>query len=303
MTDVDYLLAVSDTTRQGALRYTVGDDPTFLAEGVTVPKLLALPELLHAAGQVERGADDTSAIKALLDAGSGSLGGARPKASVQDDGTLLIAKFPHANDGWSVMAWEKTALDLAERAQLRVPRRRLEWVGKDPVLIVERFDRDGDRRIPYISALSMLGSTDGVDHDYIEVAEALGDHGADVVADLAELWRRIAFSVAINNTDDHMRNHGFLRTGNGWKLAPVFDVNPNPDPGAERVTGIGGTTAPGDAHDALMVAADTFRLSPSAANSAWNQIRDAVSDWSVVASANGVPDAELRLFRPALDAS
>jgi len=184
MTDVDYLLGVSDTTRQGALRYATVDGPTFLAEGVTVPKLVRLPELLNASRQVDGDTDDAAAIKVLLDAGSGSLGGARPKASVRDDESLLIAKFPDASDDWSVMAWEKTALDLAERAALRVPPRRLEPIGTDPVLIVERFDRDGDRRIPYISAMTMLGSTDGVDSDYLELAEAVGDHGADVVADL-----------------------------------------------------------------------------------------------------------------------
>jgi serine/threonine-protein kinase HipA len=300
MTDVDYLLGASDVTRQGALRYTTGDDPTYLEQGATVPKLVSLPELLNASREVERDTDDAAAIKALLDAGSGSLGGARPKASVQDDGRLLIAKFPHASDDWMVMAWEKTALDLAERAGLRVPPRRLEPIGSDPVLIVERFDREGARRIPYISAMTMLGSTDGMENDYIELAEALGDHGSDVVADLDELWRRIAFTVAIHNTDDHMRNHGFVFAKNGWKLAPMFDVNPNPDVGAERVTGIGGSTAPADAYEALMDVADTFRMDPDAATEAWDQIRDAVSCWAKIARANGVSDAEIRLFEPAL---
>ena len=300
MTEVDYLLGVSDLTRQGALRYSTVDDPTFLAEGVTVPKLVSLPELLNASRQVDRDTDDAAAIKVLLDAGSGSLGGARPKASVQDDGSLLIAKFPHASDDWTVMAWEKTALDLAERADLRVPPRRLEPIGKDPVLLLERFDRDGDRRIPYISAMTMLGSTDGVDSDYLELAEALGDHGSDVVADLEELWRRIAFSVAINNTDDHMRNHGFVFDRNGWKLAPAFDMNPNPDPGAERVTGIGGSIAPTDAHDALMGVADAFRMNPRAASEAWDQVREAVSHWDQTARANGVSDPEIRRFEAVL---
>lgn len=300
MTDVDYLLGVSDTTRQGALRYTSVDDPTFVGEGVTVPQLVSLPELLNASRQVESDTDDAAAIKALLDAGSGSLGGARPKASVQDNGSLLIAKFPHGSDDWTVMAWEKTALDLAERAELRVPPRRLESIGRDSVLLVERFDRDGDRRIPYISAMTLIGSTDGDEIDYIELAEALGDHGSDVVADLEELWRRIAFSIAINNTDDHMRNHGFVFERNGWKLAPVFDVNPNPNPGAERVTGIGGSTAPADAYEALMGVADTFRVNPQAATEAWDQVREAVGQWDQVAQANGVPAAEIREFEPVL---
>lgn len=300
MTDADYLLGVSDITRQGALRYAIPGDPTFLAGGVTVPQLLSLPALLDAARHVERGTDDAAAIKALLDAGSGSLGGARPKASVQDRGHLLIAKFPHAGDDWAVMAWEKTALDLAELAGLRVPPRRLVPVGKDAVLALDRFDRDGDRRIPYISAMTMLGSTDGSDHDYLELAEALSDHGSDVVADLNELWRRMALSVAINNTDDHLRNHGFVFARNGWKLAPMFDVNPNPDPGAERVTSIAGSTTSVDAHAALMGAAETFRLTRGAAIDAWDRVLEAVGRWKEIASANGVAAIEIRRFEPVL---
>lgn len=198
------------------------------------------------------------------------------------------------------MAWEKTALDLADRAGLRVPPRRLEPIGGSSVLIVERFDRDGTRRIPYISAMTLLRSTDGSENDYIELAEAIGDHGSEVTTDLDELWRRIAFSVAINNTDDHMRNHGFLFARNGWRLAPLFDVNPNPDVGVGRVTGIGGSTAPADAYDALMAVASTFRMAPDAAIEAWDRTREAVSYWAETARAHGISDAEIRRFEPTL---
>jgi len=300
MNEVDYLLGVSDVTRQGALRYTTGADPTHLAAGASVPKLVSLPELLNASHQIEHDTNNAQAIKTLLDAGSGSLGGARPKAAVQDGGRLLIAKFPHASDEWTVMAWEKTALDLAQRAGLRVPPRHLVSIGDDPVLIIERFDREGDRRIPYISAMTMLGSTNGMENDYIELAEAIGDHGSDVAVDLDELWRRIAFSVLINNTDDHMRNHGFLFNENGWKLAPIFDVNPNPNMDAERITGIGGTTASTDSYEALMGAAATFRMESRAATEAWDKIRRAISHWEPIARSNGISKAEIRRFEPAL---
>jgi len=177
-----------------------------------------------------------AAIRDLLDAGSGSLGGARPKASVADGDRLLLVKFPHRNDDWDIMAWEKTALDLADAAGLPTPPHRLAKVGRRNVLVLDRFDRDGERRNPYVSAMTLIAGRDGDSHDYTDIAEYLPEHGSNVVSDMTGLFRRAAFSVAIHNTDDHMRNHGFLFHGAGWQLAPVFDVNPNPDLGAARQT-------------------------------------------------------------------
>lgn len=159
-TAIDYHVGVSDITRQGDLRFADRRDPkSFLAPGHDVPKLVSLPELLNAADNVSRSdalaVGDLDAVKSLLDAGSGSLGGARPKASVRaDDGRLLIAKFPHPGDEWDVMAWEKTTLDLAEAAGITAPRRRLTRVGTRNVLLVERFDRSGSFRVGYIRVRS-----------------------------------------------------------------------------------------------------------------------------------------------------
>ena len=142
----------------------------------------------------------------------------------------MIAKFPHREDDWDVMAWEATALELAEQAGIRVPGRRLVPINGRAVLILDRFDRTAEgHRLPYISAMTLLGKSDGDVADYTDVCDAISDEGAATSRDLEALWRRVAFSVAIHNTDDHMRNHGFTREPGGWTLAPIFDVNPNPE--------------------------------------------------------------------------
>lgn len=308
VTEIDYLLGVTDLTRQGALRFTDTDrGPTgpFLADSPDVPKLLELPRLLHAAEQVELDEDDLGAVKELLDAGTGSLGGARPKASVRDGNRLLIAKFASPRDEWDVIAWEKTALDLAERAGLRVPARRLQRINGKAVLLLNRFDRREDgTRIPYVSAMTLLTARDGdsTEFDYVDLAEALTEHGdVTIKRDLAELWRRVAFSVAIHNTDDHLRNHGFLRGKAGWALSPLFDVNPNPDTAKEREIGIGSAHARGEELDGLMASAATFGLSDDLATKTLHEVLDATADWRKVATSNGIPERELGRMSDAFD--
>ncbi|PIE28219.1 MAG: phosphatidylinositol kinase, partial [Micrococcales bacterium] len=237
LTDVDYLVGVSDATRQGDLRFTHVAGREFLDPANAVPKLIALPKLLSSAEKVTKDSDDMAAVKALLEAGSGSLGGARPKASARgDDGSLLIAKFPQRDDEWDVMAWEKWALDLAEASGIQTPTRCLTNVGTRRVLLLGRFDRRVDTsRVGYLSAMTLLNRQDDDEGDYLDIAEAIPEVGANVNQDLRELYRRIVFNVAIHDTDDHLRNHGFLRAPGGWRLSPVFDVNPNPELGHPRV--------------------------------------------------------------------
>jgi serine/threonine-protein kinase HipA len=295
--EVDYLLGVSDLTRQGALRFAIGDGP-FLAAETVVPKLIELPRLLRAADEVSNDSEGgLAAVKTLLDAGTGSLGGARPKASVRDGERLLIAKFPHPGDRWDVMAWEKTVLDLAERSGIPVPVRQLVTVDGRHALLLERFDRDESRRVAYMSALSLVGGRDGGSFDFLEVAEALAALGAAVKTDLAQLWRRIDFSLAINNTDNHLRNHGFLHARGGWLLAPAFDLNPNPDTTAEPVTSVGFATGPrAEQVEALLASAPDFRLTPPAASAIAGAVAAAVRDWRAVATANGISELECDLF-------
>jgi len=295
LTDVDFLIGVSDVTRQGALRFSNVADGPFLNAGTEVPKLIELPRLLRAAEAASLG-DDYSAIKALLAAGSGSLGGARPKASIRDADQLLIAKFPHPDDEWDVMAWEKTALDLAAAAGIRVPATRLTRVDDHSVLLLDRFDRRQNARVPYVSAMTLLSARDADSHDYAEVAEALPEVSAATRADLNELWRRIAFSILVNNTDDHLRNHGFLRESGGWRLSPAFDLNPNPDVGTPRQTGVGGAYDREDALSALHEYALDFDLGPAKERQILDGVIAAVSRWREVASANGVSKNDLELF-------
>jgi serine/threonine-protein kinase HipA len=299
----DFLLGASDLTRQGALRYTTDAGNTFLAGETGVPALIELPRLLRAADAVAADGDESfAAVKALLDAGTGSLGGARPKASVRDDnGSLAIAKLPHPDDEWDVMAWETTALDLAERAGVTVPVRRLVRVDGRHCLVLDRFDRNGPTRIGYVSALTLVGGADGSTYDYLEVVEALTEHGSEVKADLRELYRRIAFGLAINNTDDHLRNHGFLRARAGWRLSPVFDINPTPNVGTPAQTSVAfesGTRR--QRWDALRAAAPEFNLKPADGDTILADVANAVQGWRTIAIANEVGSADLDLFEDAL---
>lgn len=298
ISEVDYLLGVSDATRQGALRFRRKGDETFAHPAAEVPKLVRLPELLTAADRVARDDDsDLAAIKILLAAGTGTLGGARPKASVVgDDGLLYIAKFPHHTDQWDVMAWEKTALDLAERAGIQVPGRRITHVDGRTVLLLERFDRRGAERVGYLSAMTLVRGHDGDDHDYIDLAADLTDYSAAADKDLEALWRRAAFSVAIHNIDDHFRNHGFLRAGNAWRLSPAFDINPNPDLGEERTTSIGWVTDRGSEFDGLMTAAHAFGISAERAGEILREVSAAITPWREVATSNGVHERQFALF-------
>lgn len=295
--DVDYLVGVSDVTRQGALRFRTDSTTPFLDADQRVPKLVHLPELLRAADSASGDADDYAAVKALLAAGTGSLGGARPKASVLGtDGRQLIAKFPHHTDAWDVMAWEATALDLAAAAGVTVPGHRLSRVDGRHLLLLERFDRSSTSRIGYMSAMTVLELRDGDSADYADIVERLPEMSSRPTDDSHELFRRVAVSVGINNTDDHLRNHGFLRDRAGWSISPAFDVNPNPDP-ALRQTTIAGSDASDGEVDGLLALAASCRLSPARAREQLQMVVSALEHWPDVASDNEVPSTQQARFR------
>jgi serine/threonine-protein kinase HipA len=242
--NLDYLLNTSDITRQGALRYKTEQDGVFQYPDANVPKLVALPKLLDAAGAIDSPRNGDEAIRYLLEAGSGSLGGARPKAVVEKDGCLFLAKFPHQSDQIDVIAAEYRALVEADKRQMDVPACELIRIGDANVLLIRRFDRrylKGDsERVPYISAMTALGAVDGEQHDYLDIIDFITRHGSKPKEDIAELLRRIRYTVEINNTDDHLRNHGFLYEKGGWRLSPLFDINPNPDKNTLRQTSFAG---------------------------------------------------------------
>src|SRR6266436_5779756 len=229
--EIDYLLLVDDEARQGALRFAEREGGPFLAEhGPTkIPPLIELPRLLSAAEHVISDTDSDEDLRLLLAPGS-SLGGARPKASVRDrDGHLAIAKFPNKGDEVNTVVWEAVALTLAKKAGIPVPAWRLESIADKPVLLLRRFDREGGTRVPFLSAMSMLDAKDNEARSYLEFVDILRQHGAAPKQDMHILWRRIVFSILISNTDDHLRNHGFLWAGPaGWRLSPAYDLNPVP---------------------------------------------------------------------------
>ena len=237
LTESDYLLGVSDKTRMGALRFSLSENGPFLAEdeGDPVPPWTTLRSLEEASRQFEKDENifEDKWLNLLLKPGS-SLGGARPKATVQDvNGDLWIAKFPSKHDSINSGAWEKIVHDLALRCGLHVPPSALETFTKaGSTFLVKRFDRTGILRNHFASAMTMLGKTDGASASdgtsYLEIAEFIRAEGTRPQEDLAELWKRIVFNMAVSNTDDHLRNHGFLWSGGGWRLSPAFDMNPEP---------------------------------------------------------------------------
>jgi len=293
----DYLLGVNDEARQGALRFSI--EPlgnVFLTpkDKAAIPPLIYLPKLLSATEHFLSNDESAEDLKLLLAPGS-SLGGARPKASVRDrDGSLAIAKFPKKDDEFNVVLWEAVALTLAKNARISVPSWRLEMILEKPVLIIKRFDRDSGQRIPFLSAMSMLGALDNEQHSYIEMAYALIQNGAAPEEDMAELWRRIVFTIMISNTDDHLRNHGFIyERYKGWRLSPAYDMNPTPIDIKARVltTTINFDDASASLQTALSVAQD-FRLSKNEAYEIIEEVRASVKQWRQVASEVGLSKRE-----------
>ena len=301
--DVDFLLGVSDDTRQGALRYRLSGDSEFLGPASHVPALIALPELLRAADELASDADPSAAVKQLLDTGTTGLGGARPKASVRlEGGALGIAKFPHGSDRWDVMAWESTALDLLQAVGIATPWRRLVRVGGRSVLLLRRFDRDPQqRRLGYISALTALGASDGDHRDYADIATAMRDLSRSPAADQRALFDRVVASVALGNTDDHLRNHGFLADRGFWTLSPAFDVNPTPDQWRSRATSIMGADELPDEVEALLPFAAECGLKPAQARSRISQITTRFGGWRDAARTNGLPESEITLMAEGIE--
>ena len=303
--EIDYLLLVDDEARQGALRFAESEKGPFLAlhETGRVPPLIELPRLLDAAQRVIGEDEDDEDIRLLLAPGS-SLGGARPKASVRDnDGSLAIAKFPHKDDEWDTVAWEAVALSLAGKAGIVVPEWRLEDIAGKPVLILRRFDRAGEERIPFLSAMSMIGAHDNETHSYLEIVDALRQSGAQALEDIHELWRRIVFTVLISNTDDHMRNHGFLYVGSdGWVLSPAYDLNPVPIDVKPRVLSTAIDFEDQSASMALAFeVAPYFELEEDQARNIAASIADVLANWRDEASNFGLDNSACERMKTAFE--
>ncbi len=297
LSELDYLLGVNDEARQGALRFSLDDGRPFLAPKgrENIPPLINLHRLLTATERYLVDNETAEDLKILLAPGS-SLGGARPKASVRDeDGHLLVAKFPKNDDGLNVVIWEAVALTLAEKAGINTAKWRLEKIMNKPVLLLRRFDRQTGDRVPFLSAMSMLGAKDYETRSYLEIAYAITLNGASPNRDLEELWRRIIFNVLISNTDDHLRNHGFLyERHKGWRLSPAYDVNPTPIETKARLLSTSiDFDDPTASIDLARSVRDDFRIKKTRASEIIKEVALAVKEWRSVAARFGLKNKEI----------
>ena len=310
LTEWDFLASVNDVARTGALRLRDPSSARWLDHRAPgVPPAARLRELEAAARAIDGpGATDRAEYAdwlRLLVAPGSSLGGARPKASFfAEDGSLWLAKFPANDDRRDVGAWEFLVHELARDAGIDVPEARLErFASRHCTYCVKRFDRTGSSRRMYASAMTLLQRDDGDSASYLEVAEALQLQGdaEHLDVDLRQLYRRIAFSILVANRDDHLRNHGFLRGPTGWRLAPAFDLNPDPDR-ADHALAI-------DEHDArpllvtLRSTARYYRLDDASAAKIEREVRAVVDRWRAVATSIGLAASEVDTLAALLDAT
>ena len=280
--DIDYVLALDDASRLGALRFRLDSASPFLAVSTgRLPPLIRLQALLRAADAIHSETDTAADLRFLLGAGS-PLGGARPKSAISlADGRLALAKFPKPDDTRDIAGGEVLALTLAAEAGIRVVEHQLVPVGRHSATVITRFDRAGPGRIPFISGASLLGLSPGDPGAYTLLADAIRQFGHDVAGDLRELWRRLLFSLLASNYDDHLRNHGFLmREAGRWSLSPAYDLNPVPEIDRVRVskTPISEEREESSIIGALAVA-DRFGIKAYTAKSILREVFTAVAAW------------------------
>lgn len=307
---LDFLLEVDDPSRVGALRFR--DEAGVFRRGIeegqrTTPPLIELEHLIAATRAVEMHSE-TAADLAYLRGRGTSVGGLRPKCTIIDsEGRLSIGKFPSVHDERAVTKAEVLALRLAAAAGIRAAEASLVMSQDTPVAVIRRFDRgEGGGRIMYISAATLLGVERGAaeDHSYAEIVEALRQHGAKSQPDIDELFRRIAFSILINNVDDHLHNHGFLHVEAGkWRLSPAFDVNPFPERERELKTWITSETGSAATIDALLSATEYFAVSRARAREMLGVVESAVARWREVGREVGMTGRELEQFADAFEHS
>jgi serine/threonine-protein kinase HipA len=300
----DFLLGVFDGHRMGGVRFKLSEDGPFMNDHkkMATPPWTSLRELEHASLQLER--DDamnnpeySQWLSVLIDPGS-SLGGARPKASVIDDkGHLWIAKFPSSRDEKNAGAWEMVLHELAKACGIHVSEARLQkFSGKHHTFLSKRFDRtDEQKRIHFASAMTLLGLQDGADHvegiGYHDLVGFIMQHSPEAKEDLEQLWRRMAFNILVSNTDDHLRNHGFILTPLGWRLSPAFDMNPN-----EMGNGLTLNISENSNELDITLSIETaqlYQLKSQNAGRILKEMRHEISNWRIVAKKFGISNSEI----------
>lgn len=299
--DGDVILSTPDLTRPGSLRFsphpTGGDWMGNFSED-RLPGLVDTKHLLHAIERYEDRAATADELDLLLRAAT-SAGGARPKAAIFHNQSLALVKFPSGQDRWDVIGWEAVTLKLARRAGIRVPGFNHQRLSKDrSVLILERFDRaPGGTRYGYISAMTLLGHHPVYDTDqvsYAQQARRQAPHLGNPEEEGQELFRRVVFGVAVNNADDHLRNHGYLHRGDGWHLSPAFDINPWPLAQDGRPVADTGRSI-----EAAIENAEAFSLSKDSARDIARSVIEAVRTWPECARDAAIPDTDLSVMEDA----
>lgn len=305
--DIDFLLGVYDESRMGALRFKTDPEGSFLDDSTEMPTppWSSVRELQHAAECLEQ-EEDNEAVKkwlAILMAPGSSLGGARPKANILDDEKeLWIAKFPSANDSIDKAAWEYLAYELAIQAGVIMSPCRIEKIaGKHHTFFTRRFDREKGERIHFASAMTMTGNNEDTIRDrpasYLDIAEFISNYGVNIEENLHQLWRRIVFNIAVSNTDDHLRNHGFILSDQGWHLSPAYDINPSVDKDGLALN-IDMDQNALDIELAKSVG-DFFRLDEGQMNQIITEVSASVAAWEKIADQIGIPRSERELMRGA----
>lgn len=304
--EIDYLVAVDDTSRVGALRLRDSNGcylRTVSGHVGSTPVFLELEKILNASRNIEL-SEETAQDLAYLQGKATSLGGMRPKCTLLDtDGTLAIGKFPSVGDLRSVTQGEVLALHLATLAGIQSADARIELVGSQPIAVIRRFDRTLDQqRIPYLSAASLLQARRGEEQSYTQLVDVMRSKCRHFVDDARQLWRRLIFNFLITNVDDHLQNTGFLYCGsNQWRLAPAFDLNPFPDKLPESKTWLSEDSGPITSIAQLLEQSVRFEVSPAEAKSIAADVETAVSRWRTVATSDavGLPQRALADFAPA----
>ena len=307
--EIDYLLGVYDESRMGALRFKTDLNGPFLDNNnlSPTPPWSSIRELQEAAQNFENDTDNDEARKwlAILMAPGSSLGGARPKANILDnDKNLWIAKFPAKNDTTDKAAWEYLAYQLALKSGINMSECKIQKVtGNYNTFFTKRFDRENGERIHFASAMTMTGNNEDTirDHQasYLELAEFIQNYGCDIKSNLEQLWRRIIFNIAISNTDDHLRNHGFVLTKEGWILSPAYDLNPSIDKDGLALNIDMDNNAL--SYDLAKSVGIYFRLNESQMNTILEEVLTAVASWKEIAIKIGIPNKEIQLMQKAFN--
>ena len=307
--DIDFLLGVYDESRMGALRFKTDPNGDFLDnnKNASSPPWSSIRELQNAAHIFENDTENEEVNRwlSVLMAPGSSLGGARPKANILDtDKSLWIAKFPSKTDTTDKAAWEFLAYTLASKAGIEMAPCRIERIlGKHNTFFTKRFDRENGERIHFASAMTMTGNNEDTIRDnqasYLDIAEFISNNGANVEANLHQLWRRIIFNIAISNTDDHLRNHGFILTREGWILSPAYDLNPSID--KEGLALNIDTDNNNLDFDLAKSVGEYFRLNNNQMDEIINQVLSAVSNWKGIAKDIGISRAEQELMEKAFN--